>query len=436
MVERFRDLGSETSVAESIEASDPLHNLTIQEIADIRQRHWTWVVRRVAPMKDELEITEDTPVRQIKIPKNVFAQIDSIDKTEKPAEDWETTAVLAEKIGVRRQWVVARILKLESTGEFRISLNGPRFHLPPEAHSELAEIRNRVAISIDRDKFSNVTQLSNLVGRSPVWVNNRLESMDVEPILALDAIGRPSDYYPNTVADFLFKEKSQLVEAQDELTIRDIANALGKSYGWVRARIEQFEIKGDYKYFAHTGRIDLCFGTDVFIFLQEVALTYRKAKEGWRTEGALSVITGRADAWVHKRLQEMNTRPKIFADKAGNLRSHYSPRVERELKRMTRAWESSDAIKYGLNGEDKAGKFRDAHDKSGIWMTEEEFEEIGVTANDMKYWAELELINQMSDGRYYFTQKGKQVAQRITETEELAEKIRSEMAEAFEEIPT
>src|SRR3989344_2523163 len=113
--------------------------LTIDEISKLEKQPWMWVVRRIAPFKESLELPEDiTKLRGLVVPHRITERLHTITYTNTPAEDWLTTTSLAKELGVEYKWVSRRILYLKSPCEFRLySDERSLLHFHPGALEEL-----------------------------------------------------------------------------------------------------------------------------------------------------------------------------------------------------------------------------------------------------------------------------------------------------------
>lgn len=409
-------------------------SLSVAQISELKGKPWTWIIRRVVPFKDQIELPAGAGnIRELQIPHNVFVRIDFADETETPAGDWMTTTTMADELQVDYKWVNRRILQIETIGEFRIGVNGPKLHFPQEALEELREIRNKALVKVDNDNYFNVTQLSEILGRHSLWVNNRLDKLDIEPILGLDASGKAIEFYPRSVLEMLVADKDKFKNATGELTIPIICKLTGKDRDWVIDQLEDIGATAVYKRFSNSGRVDLCFDQGVGDQLLDKAKKYIKPEEGWYTEHALVVLTGKSRNWVVRRIEKNSYGYELLTDIHGVIRKHYPPEVKDKLLGMVGGWKVSAAFdsrkKIGEENELDAERFREIYKRAGVAITIIGFAKLGVSQAELDSWLSCGLITKWKSGQYHFTEYSKTVIDRINQAVTAEEKLKAALEE-------
>jgi len=403
--------------------------LTIAEISELEGRPWTWVVRRIAPFKDQLDLTQEVrTLGELEVPRNVFVLIPFVSETDTPAGDWMTVSEIADRLSVEFKWVNRRILSLEAVGEWRLcyQINRPEFHLPPEASEELTEIRNQAIGQFEPGTHLNLAQISNMLGRHRLWVSNRLDDIledeGIEPKLGLDGAGRAVEHYPKEVLEPLMEEKDKYEDSGDRLTIPMLAEEVGKDREWVERQLEDLNAEGNYLHFSKSGRIDLSFDRGILYELINRATTYVGPEPEWYTEHALIKIVGKSKNWVNGRLRQIDAGTRWFRDSRGVLRKHYPSAVLANLLGEIRGWRVTKALEFGEAGpeeDDTAGRFMRAVN-SGITKNHRTLNKMGVVDTEIELWQREGLVTRWANGQYFFTKKGRLVAERIEDAERIA----------------
>ncbi len=423
------------------ESDTPIYNLhehvyaptplTISEICKLERQPWMWVVRRIAPFKESLELPEDLArLRNLVVPAGIIERLHSVTYTNTPAEDWMTTTSLAKELEVEYKWVNRRILYLKSPCEFRLHTeNRPLLHFPPEALEELQEMRDQALENIDRGKYVHLGELSALTGRHRLWVSNRLDLMDVEIKLGYDSSGRMVEYYPVEILGYLREEKERYEDSGDNLSIPMLARAVDKDREWIERQLEEMEVEGELRHFEKSGRIDICFDPQVLIELIARVKAYVNPEADWFTENALVEITEKSSNWVRRRLKEFDIAGGNRQDSNGVLSKHYPPSVLEKLMEMREGWTSRNALRDNLGdkrlAEDRSDKFIKIFKLIGTTISRNGLIELGATEADIDYWKTLGLITRWGNKMYYFTKKAELLVQRVGIVEQQIENLRT-----------
>ena len=210
------------------ERGDSGKSLTVWKIARLEEKPWTSVVIRLAPLKRQLLLPEDNfNIKELRIPQEVYEQMDTVSQTETPAGGWLSTTAIAAKLGVEYKWVVRRILFIQSIGEYRTTVFGSRLHFPPEAVDELAQIRGQVAARPDH--WYTLNALVKMTGRSEDWILRRLNSIGVEPVLMQDVQKNLKKHYPPDVMTEIIRmaagrHMSNAIKGPDQKVLVDTAD--------------------------------------------------------------------------------------------------------------------------------------------------------------------------------------------------------------------
>jgi hypothetical protein len=113
--------------------------------------------------------------------------------------------------------------------------------------------------------------------------------------------------------------------AGDWLTRKEIANALGKKFGWVDRHIKKYKdltedrLDKTYKSRCH-------YPPHVVDMLRQEIESLDPFEEGeYLTAYSMSLALGRNQKWTKDKLKELGVKPKTMLDKAGVPRNHYLP---------------------------------------------------------------------------------------------------------------
>lgn len=403
--------------------------LTVSEIAVLEKKSWTWVVRRIAPFKKELEVPKDImKVKEIIVPVQIAERLHDVSYTNIPAEDWITTTAMADELGVDYKWVHRRILYLDSPCEYRFfQTNRTALHFPTEALEELQIMRDQAIEDIDREKYLHLSGLADAVGRHRLWVTNRIDSMDIEVKLGYDDSGKMVEYYSIEVLEQLVLEKERYKDSEKRLSIPMLATEVGKDREWVEKQLEEIEAVGKYRRFEKSGRVDLCFDTDVLEELLERASIYKSSEPGWFTTRMLVEIVGKSRNWIKRRLKQIGAEPKLLEDTQGALREQYSRQVLDGLLRIKEGWKVNGALGSGKEERRKsqvsADQFKKIYELTGSTISRNRLINLGATNKDIEFWIQEGLITRWSDGMYYFTKKAELVIGRMKLAEMRAKEL-------------
>lgn len=177
-------------------------------------------------------------------PKSLIAQLRHVMLHTPAAGEWSSIAELAEEVGKDREWVVKRLQDSGIESQERIGrLNhNSNPHYPPMASEYLLEclqVENNLAGS-----WVTAAYIEHSVGRTSHWVSARLASYYQVKELRLDDTMKRTWHYPPEVLKALKAESEQemAVQAAEEfMTVKALAQKLGRSVLWVRNRVAEIE---------------------------------------------------------------------------------------------------------------------------------------------------------------------------------------------------
>lgn len=177
-------------------------------------------------------------------PKSLIAQLRHVMLHTPPAGEWSSIAELAEEVERDRDWVVKRLQDAGIESQERIGrLNhNSNPHYPPAASEYLFEClqaENNVAGS-----WVTAAYIEHSIGRTNQWVSARLTVYDQVKELRLDDNMKRTWHYPPEVLKALKAESEQemAVQAAEEfMTVKALAQKLGRSVLWVRNRVAEIE---------------------------------------------------------------------------------------------------------------------------------------------------------------------------------------------------
>ena len=130
-----------------------------------------------------------------------------------PAGNWLTADAIEKVLGKSTNWTRARLSKpdIRALGEIRLDPHRvPRLHYPPEVVVKLkAEITKAESFPL-ADDWLLVYQIANQLGRSKLWVQNRLEYLSILGEMRRDGKGRVKEHYPPDIGEKLLKAPDNL----------------------------------------------------------------------------------------------------------------------------------------------------------------------------------------------------------------------------------
>ncbi len=170
---------------------------------------------------------------------------------DRPAQgdDWLTAQAIEKIVGKSSNWIRLRLEEYRGLAEPRLDEQGvPRLHYPADALTGLIDEADTIEATLESEGYLSIPQMSEALGKSPSWVENRMEPFSELGESRRDKRGRLHAKYPEEVLDQLATELEYIMsypEAEDFLTISGLARAIGRSGGWVKKQIDGLGVNGD-----------------------------------------------------------------------------------------------------------------------------------------------------------------------------------------------
>jgi hypothetical protein len=301
-------------------------------------------------------------------------------------------------------------------------------HLSPQAVQELRRLREQAMTPIDHSRQFSITEMAERLQRHELWIRNRLFSGDSE-VLGLDRSGKTTSYFDQTVLQRLQNIVERTVDSDGWLTLPMICQKVKKDREWVTARLDQMSAPSDYRRFAHSGRVDLCFPPDVLPLLNAQAKEIRRAPRSWRTLQRLHLDLGMSSNWIRPRLKLITSKQSLMKeqmlDEQGVERTHYHPDVFNRLKQLR---DQQQKPSKSLEGLPQIDRFITAYEvavplsekNTGKIMQLAALRHMGITEAEIARWQEKGLITiQRADTkpRVYFTTQATAIIEQHREAE-------------------
>jgi len=348
-VEEFRDLLEQVKeiMKGKLETNDTLAGdikeitrqkektyLSVKEICEGVNMPWARVVRRLSIQKAKARNLDQVEnLWDIQFPEELVNSLKVIPQSTGSAGNWLTVSGMANKLNVDHRWVLRRLLFLSHPGEYRGNTTRVTLHLPPESLEELSEMRSQVKGPPKQDELT-LRQLADEVGKHRNWVERRLNKKGIKPQLRRGNTGRRVKYYSRELVNELKQELSQNFQKGDWLTIPDLVEGSGRGRDWVTARLEELKVDSELRHIFGSGRLESCYPCWVLNDLRSMAREYNPALDGWNTKSGLEQKLGKSYNWLTRRLNLLEPITKEFLDSQGVVRTFYPPKVLEELIQM------------------------------------------------------------------------------------------------------
>jgi hypothetical protein len=112
-----------------------------------------------------------------------------------PAGEWRTIRAMALVMGRDEHWVRARIDQYEQLGRQKLDDNGkPAFHYPPAVLDALQQENNEIQAYPEAEQYVSTKTLMQKLGRSALWVRNRIEKIEAQAEMRRNKSGRVYAY--------------------------------------------------------------------------------------------------------------------------------------------------------------------------------------------------------------------------------------------------
>lgn len=113
------------------------------------------------------------------------------------AGDWLTMTYIARSLGRDEKWVKAHLEPYETLKEKRLDdVNKMTYHYPPLVYEALVRINIQTQSYEESGEYMTVKTLAQKIGRSVLWVKNRVDQIEATPETRRNRSNRLYEYYP------------------------------------------------------------------------------------------------------------------------------------------------------------------------------------------------------------------------------------------------
>jgi hypothetical protein len=236
----------------TIPFDDTHYNLKQLELITGEDREW--IERRLA----EAGIEPETRRNGINGHSLTYYPSDSLKVLKEAAEnrpsngdDWLTAYAIEAIVGKSDSWVKLRLNKYANVAKSKLDANRvPRLHYPTDVLTALINEVDAIEDVPETEDFQSTHQLAKALGKSMLWVENRIGPFSELGELRKDKKGRLHTRYPREVYDQLVAELEVVrsyPEAEEYLTLSGLAAAIGRTDYWVKRRIGRIGIIGEVR---------------------------------------------------------------------------------------------------------------------------------------------------------------------------------------------
>ena len=239
--------------------------------------------------------------------------------------EWLTILQLSRRLGKSERWVSGRTSELSMRGEVRVLARCGRLGVvyPPAA---LTELEQMLPTNLPAGDCLPMSQLYQQVGRSRLWISNRLQKMGRKGQLRINRANRVSLHWPGWVLPVLKTLAVEYPDSGDWLSLAQLAVALGKDREWIEPRL--VSVGGEARRIPGSGKIFIHYPPGTVEALRAEAEKLVPAG-GWMTAPQIASRVGRSRNWVKRRVDGEPFEMRISAN--GRPEPHYPPEVITEL---------------------------------------------------------------------------------------------------------
>lgn len=177
----------------------------------------------------------------------------------------------------------------------------------------------------------NITQIAEAIGRSWSWTNARIEQLGLKQVTLEPGWGRPSRMFHRTAVKKLRDDALELPYDLRWQNVGNIALQTGEDPQWIIRVFDELGIEPQVRRSALTGKSLVSYPVETVKHLQSVRQGLSEAPRGYATENSIAVLTGRNYKWVKIRLENAHELAEVYLDSRGARRVHYPPQVVEAL---------------------------------------------------------------------------------------------------------
>jgi hypothetical protein len=146
--------------------------------------------------------------------------IEERERVTTPGGDWLTAGTIGNILGKSKKWVLRNLSAYEDTAELRLADNTvPYLHFPPHILEELRRFSELEACAPEKGDYLTARAIASAIDLTPVWVEQCLQDLGIEPELRKDSIGRTYySYSPDSISAIL---KSEIYKLEQQKRLRE-----------------------------------------------------------------------------------------------------------------------------------------------------------------------------------------------------------------------
>ena len=177
-----------------------------------------------------------------------------------PGGDYLTGMAIADRSGRSYNWTARRLEREPYSHLVELRLDDqrvPRQHYPPCVLEMIKAEVAALAATPEANGFLPISVIAKHVGRSTLWVRNRLAQMSIKPEMRRDKKDRIVEHYPPEVVPALQQQSSSIAKAGDWLTLGAIAKQFSVPREHLAKALPELELHPDEREMESTHRVEL-----------------------------------------------------------------------------------------------------------------------------------------------------------------------------------
>lgn len=253
------------------------------------------------------------------------ARMSFINRTEVNLE-WVNTKTIAADIGTYDRWVYRAVRELGIQSETKM-VDGVELAAYPHWTIDILrdELHWREHLRELPDELT-VSDMAESLGRSFGWTQKRLEEIEAKPVRK----SGPAKYGKRFLKEL--RHVSMAVPLDEGwYNLRQIVELTGQDREWIERRILEAGYEPMERRSALTGKIHDYFPRKVLDVVTSAMVERAAAAGEWMTINGMAKRLGRNDKWVNVRINAYIEAGEMRQDDMGVTRAHYPPSVFHDL---------------------------------------------------------------------------------------------------------
>lgn len=254
------------------------------------------------------------------------ARLSFIDRAQSNTE-WINAKAIAEEIGIYDRWVYRTVNDFGIQSEVRISDGVEIAMYPPWTVDILREELHWREHLRELPEELNVGEIAENIGRSYGWTRKTLEKIDAKPVRKKVPVRYGKRYLKE------LRYISMAVPLDDGwYNLRQLVELTGQDREWIERRISEAGCMSMDRRSALTGRVHEYFPPEALSIITNAMAERATAAGEWMTVSGMAKRIGRNEKWVSSRVGRYEESSAMRQDDMGVTRTHYPPSVFFELE--------------------------------------------------------------------------------------------------------